>query len=106
MADCNHECSSCASSSGCQEKEQNERAINNTKGVKKVIGVVGGKGGVGKSLVTSLLRHAVSVMRPLSWMRISQGRPSRRSSASTTMPRPTSRICCPISRQTVQRSCP
>lgn len=36
-------------------KEQNERAINNTKGVKKVIGVVGGKGGVGKSLVTSLL---------------------------------------------------
>ena len=55
MADCNHECSSCASSGGCQEKEQNERAINNTKGVKKVIGVVGGKGGVGKSLVTSLL---------------------------------------------------
>ena len=50
MADCNHECSSCASSGGCQEKEQNERAINNTKGVKKVIGVVGGK-----SLVTSLL---------------------------------------------------
>ena len=36
MADCNHECSSCASSGGCQEKEQNERAINNTKGVKKV----------------------------------------------------------------------
>ena len=55
MADCNHECSSCATSGGCQEKEQNERAINNTKGVKKVIGVVGGKGGVGKSLVTSLL---------------------------------------------------
>ena len=53
MADCNHECSSCATSGGCQEKEQNERAINNTKGVKKVIGVVGGKGGVGKSLVTS-----------------------------------------------------
>ena len=53
MADCNHECSSCASSGGCQEKEQNERAINNTKGVKKVIGVVGGKGGVGKSLLAS-----------------------------------------------------
>ena len=49
MADCNHECSSCATSGGCQEKEQNERAINNTKGVKKVIGVVGGKGGVKQS---------------------------------------------------------
>ena len=52
MADCNHECSSCATSGGCQEKEQNERAINNTKGVKKVIGVVGGKGGVGKTTTT------------------------------------------------------
>ena len=55
MSDCNHQCSSCSTSSGCQEKEQNERVINNTKGVRSVIGVVGGKGGVGKSLVTSLL---------------------------------------------------
>lgn len=55
MSDCNHQCSSCSTSNGCQEKEQNERVINNTKGVRSVIGVVGGKGGVGKSLVTSLL---------------------------------------------------
>lgn len=55
MAECNHQCSSCASSEGCQEKEQNARAIENTKGIRNVIGVVGGKGGVGKSLVTSLL---------------------------------------------------
>ena len=55
MSDCNHQCSFCSTSSGCQEKEQNERVINNTKGVRSVIGVVGGKGGVGKSLVTSLL---------------------------------------------------
>lgn len=55
MAECNHQCSSCSSSEGCQEKEQNERAIQNTKGIRRVIGVVGGKGGVGKSLVTSLL---------------------------------------------------
>lgn len=55
MAECNHQCSSCSTSDGCQEKEQNERAIQNTKGIRNVIGVVGGKGGVGKSLVTSLL---------------------------------------------------
>lgn len=55
MAECNHQCSSCSSSEGCQEKEQNERAVQNTKGIRRVIGVVGGKGGVGKSLVTSLL---------------------------------------------------
>lgn len=55
MAECNHQCSSCSTSEGCQEKEQNERAVQNTKGIRRVIGVVGGKGGVGKSLVTSLL---------------------------------------------------
>lgn len=55
MAECNHQCSSCSTSEGCQEKEQNERAVRNTKGIRRVIGVVGGKGGVGKSLVTSLL---------------------------------------------------
>lgn len=55
MADCNHQCSTCSSSDGCQEKETNERAVQNTKGIRNVIGVVGGKGGVGKSLVTSLL---------------------------------------------------
>ncbi|WP_295215016.1 Mrp/NBP35 family ATP-binding protein [Ruminococcus sp.] len=55
MAECNHQCSSCSTSEGCQDKEQNERAVQNTKGIRRVIGVVGGKGGVGKSLVTSLL---------------------------------------------------
>ncbi|WP_294365835.1 Mrp/NBP35 family ATP-binding protein [uncultured Ruminococcus sp.] len=55
MSDCNHQCSSCASSDVCQEKEQDPRILNNTRGVRNVIGVVGGKGGVGKSLVTSLL---------------------------------------------------
>ena len=55
MSDCNHQCSSCASGDVCQEKEQDPRILNNTRGVRNVIGVVGGKGFVGKSLVTSLL---------------------------------------------------
>ena len=62
MADCNHECSSCASSGGCQEKEQNERAINNTKGVKKVIGVVVEKGflaGIDGIIVVSVGMHCL-----------------------------------------------
>ena len=55
MSDCNYQCSSCASGDVCQKKEQDPRILNNTRGVRNVIGVVGGKGGVGKSLVTSLL---------------------------------------------------
>ncbi len=59
---CNHNCD------GCQEtcSERNEKLdfsapANDFSQVKKVIGIVSGKGGVGKSLVTSLL--AVRMMR-------------------------------------------
>ena len=51
---CTHDCSSC--SSDCKSKEQNlHEELNKYSSVKKVIGVVSGKGGVGKSLVTSML---------------------------------------------------
>lgn len=50
--ECTHDCSSC--SQNCSEKPQYE-ALNALSSVKKVIAVVSGKGGVGKSLVTSLL---------------------------------------------------
>lgn len=52
--ECTHDCGSCGS-------ECNERTVpqimgnQNNAGVKKVIAVVSGKGGVGKSLVTSML---------------------------------------------------
>ena len=62
MSECTHNCSSCAQN--CSERtEENEfRAkLNNYSSVKKVIAVLSGKGGVGKSLVTSLL--AVNAMR-------------------------------------------
>lgn len=52
MSDCTHDCGSC--SKDCASKITFEKQ-NPLSNVKKVIGIVSGKGGVGKSLVTSLL---------------------------------------------------
>ena len=55
---CSHDCSNCSekcSERGIQKEKQNEFSK-----VKKVIGIVSGKGGVGKSLVTSLLAVAMA----------------------------------------------
>lgn len=51
---CNHDCSSCSSDCGGNPKDMHVK-LNKYSNVKKVIGVVSGKGGVGKSLVTSML---------------------------------------------------
>lgn len=56
MSDCNHECGSCGKS--CSERDF-KAYLNKKSSVKKVIGIVSGKGGVGKSLVTSLLASKV-----------------------------------------------
>ena len=50
---CSHNCSSC--SQNCSEKTSLIEQPHSMSNIKKVIGVVSGKGGVGKSLVTSLL---------------------------------------------------
>ena len=55
MANCNHDCNSCKST--CSKKDF-LAPMNAHSHVKKVIGVVSGKGGVGKSSVTSLLALA------------------------------------------------
>lgn len=53
---CTHDCSSCSSSTcTSRKKESMLKAPHAQSSVKKVIGVVSGKGGVGKSLTTSLL---------------------------------------------------
>ena len=52
MASCSGDCSNCASKCEQQDLRLPQGPFSN---VKKVIGVVSGKGGVGKSLVTSLL---------------------------------------------------
>jgi len=62
MSECTHDCSSCAQNCSERTEENDFRAkLNNYSSVKKVIAVLSGKGGVGKSLVTSLL--AVNAMR-------------------------------------------
>ncbi len=57
MADCSHDCGSCGKS--CSERDFRAN-LHKGSSVKKVIGIVSGKGGVGKSLVTSLLASKVN----------------------------------------------
>lgn len=52
MSECTHDCSSC--SQKCSNAIPKEK-LNELSSVKRVIGVVSGKGGVGKSIVTSML---------------------------------------------------
>ena len=52
---CSHNCSSCSSNCGSRKQESLLKASHKKSRVKKIIGVVSGKGGVGKSLMTSLL---------------------------------------------------
>ena len=57
MSECSHDCSSCGETCSSRTQEQTSfiEKLNPASSVKKVIGVVSGKGGVGKSLVTSML---------------------------------------------------
>ena len=61
MSSCNGNCASCSSSDcGDRKKESLLAALNLKSNVKKVIAVVSGKGGVGKSTVTSMLAVAMA----------------------------------------------
>lgn len=59
---CNHDCGSCSANCASRQAPESflEKPHQKSK-IKKIIGIVSGKGGVGKSLVTSLL--AVSMQR-------------------------------------------
>ncbi len=61
MSECNHDCSSCQSKCASAEQAPNSFLVapNSASNIKHVIGVVSGKGGVGKSLVTSMLAVAM-----------------------------------------------
>ena len=60
MANCNHDCGSCSASCGeRQDPASFKKPAHKESHIKKVIGIVSGKGGVGKSMVTSLLAMAL-----------------------------------------------
>ena len=78
---CTHDCSSCGEN--CPSRQQPQSFLEKTNDlshVKKVIGVVSGKGGVGKSLVTSLLATTLR-RRELCWTRTLPVPPSPSASA-------------------------
>ena len=60
MSSCNGNCSTCGSDCGERKAESLLAKLNESSTVKKVIAVVSGKGGGGKSTVTSLLAVAMS----------------------------------------------
>lgn len=60
MSECNHNCEQCGQDCSSREGGIPKEALNPKSRVKKVIGVVSGKGGVGKSMVTSLLAVTLS----------------------------------------------
>ena len=57
MSDCTHDCNSC--SQDCSKRDFQVAPHKDSK-IKKVIGIISGKGGVGKSLVTTLLASKVN----------------------------------------------
>ncbi len=62
--ECTHDCSTCGAACASRDKAQQTKedlrvAGNPSSSVKKVIAVVSGKGGVGKSMVTSMLACAM-----------------------------------------------
>ena len=60
MSSCSGNCSSCSSDCGERKAESLLAPANPHSNVKKVIAVMSGKGGVGKSTVTAMLASAVS----------------------------------------------
>lgn len=59
---CNHDCGSCGQNCSSRTAQQTSflEPLHEGSSVKKVIGVVSGKGGVGKSLVTALMAVAMN----------------------------------------------
>ncbi len=55
MANCTHDCNTCSSNCGTRDKTSFIKAPHKKSKIHRVIAVTSGKGGVGKSLVTSLL---------------------------------------------------
>ena len=101
-------CSSCAHAGSCSSAKKDLKApANPYSQVKKVIGVVSGKGGVGKSMVTaSLARMMVQQgFQLVFWMRISQDHLSRRCLECMEVQSEARRECSRALQKTARRSC-
>lgn len=59
MSECTHNCDTCSASCGSKETNIAKLKLANSCKVKKIIGVSSGKGGVGKSFVTSILASSL-----------------------------------------------
>lgn len=59
MSECTHDCSSCSAKCSDEKKDFME-PLHKMSNVRKVIGVVSGKGGVGKSMVTAMMSVLMS----------------------------------------------
>lgn len=57
---CTHNCNSCGSKCSAKEEKSFIKKPHDMSNIKKIIGIVSGKGGVGKSLVTSLLATSMN----------------------------------------------
>ena len=57
--ECTHDCSNCSAACSSRDAAPQHDAPNPNSSVKKVIGVVSGKGGVGKSMTSALLACAM-----------------------------------------------
>lgn len=62
MAECSHNCSSCQENCASRTKESLLKPQNVNSNIKNVIAIMSGKGGVGKSMVTSLLATSLNKM--------------------------------------------
>ncbi len=58
--ECTHNCSTCSADCASRDRQSLLEPQNSSSNIKHVIGVVSGKGGVGKSLVTSMLAVTMS----------------------------------------------
>ena len=54
MPECNHDCENCAAAEGCESKILKAK-LNDRSRIKRIVAVLSGKGGVGKSFITSML---------------------------------------------------
>lgn len=108
-------CAGCSHSGSCESQKQNagntapsKAPANVGSQVKKVIGVISGKGGVGKSLVTaSLARMMIEKdIRQEFWMQILQVHPFRRCTECTRWQSETRWECFRAAHRMEQGSCP